>query len=119
MSTVLEKRTSENIWYSIDCTDDLDAAETINSITSIAADQGSLAFAGQVANTVAITYTDGRVAAIGKSIQVQISAGIIPAGQMLPDGRAGIQCTIRAKYHTSEGNDREATILLNLTDKAS
>lgn len=117
--TILEKRTSENKWYSIDCSDDLDASETIQTITGVTADQGGLTFSGQAANAAQITFTDGRVAAIGKAIQLLIGGGAIPSGQKLQDGRAGIQCTIRAKYHTTEGNDREATVLLDLTDEVA
>lgn len=112
----LEKRTSENKWYSIDCTNSLDTAETISSITSIAADQTGLIFSGQKVNTSQCVFSDGTIANIGKVIQVQISGGTITIGQFLKDRRPGVQYTIRANYVTSKGSSAEATVLLNLTD---
>jgi hypothetical protein len=104
----LEKRTSENIWYDIDCTNILDAAELIASITSIAGDQTGLTFTGQQVNTVAINYPDGTTGAIGKVIMVQISGGTIPVGQTVNP------YTVRAIFFTNEGNTREATVILNI-----
>lgn len=109
-SYVLEKRTSESIFYDIDCTNILEVLETITSITSILADQVGLVFAGQAINAVPVTFSDGYSAAIGKVISVQISGGVIPTPQV------NQLYTIRALFVTSEGNTREATVLLNVTN---
>lgn len=119
MTAILEKRTSETVWYDFDCTDLLNASETITGTPAVTADQSGLTFGTAVVNSQAITYPDGRVAAIGKVARVQIGGGTIPAGSKLADGRAGQQYTIRAKFSTTDGsNQREATVLLNVTDKA-
>ena len=109
-SYVLEKRTSESIFYDIDCTNILDAPETIEEITSIESDQEGLTFLGQAINVAPITFPDGITAAIGKVISVQISGGVIPTPQV------NQLYTIRALFSTSEGNIREATVLLNVTN---
>lgn len=110
---ILEKRTSESLWYDIDCTDVLNPGETVSIITSVLGDEVGLTFGAPVSNTATVTYSDGRVAAIGKVIQVQISAGVVPAG------KTSLLYTIRAKFLSSAGNSREATVLLNVTDRAS
>jgi hypothetical protein len=107
---VLEKRTSESIWYDIDCTLILDPGETITSITTIEADQPGLNFAGQAINPDPVVFPDGSTALAGKVISVQISGGIIPAPQV------NQLYTIRAIFNTSENNIREATVLLNVTN---
>ena len=107
---VLEKRTSEAIWYDIDCTNILDPLETIDTITSVESDQAGLVFTAPAVNTVPVTFPDGIIAAIGKVISVQISEGVIPAQQV------NQLYTIRAIFETSELNTREATVLLNVTN---
>jgi hypothetical protein len=109
-SYVLEKRTSEIIFYDIDCTNILDTIETIISITSFSADQTGLTFAGQAINSVPVDFPDGYSAAIGKVISVRISGGVIPTPQV------NQLYTIRALFVTSESNTREATVLLNVTN---
>jgi hypothetical protein len=109
-SYVLEKRTSESIFYNIDCTNILDGIEIITSITSIGSDQAGLIFTGETINLVPVTFSDGAIAAIGKVISVQISGGVIPTLQV------NQLYTIRAIFVTSENNIREATVLLNVTD---
>ena len=109
-SYILEKRTSEAIYYDIDCTYILDALEVITSVTSVEADQLGLSLLGPAINADPITFPDGTVAAIGKVISVQISEGVIPAPQI------NQLYTIRALFTTNEGNTREATVLLNVTD---
>lgn len=109
-SYVLEKRTSEIIFYDIDCTNILDTIETITSVTSVSADQTGLTFAGQAINSVPVDFPDGYSAAIGKVISVQISGGVIPSPQV------NQLYTIRAIFVTSESNTREATVLLNVTN---
>jgi hypothetical protein len=107
---VLEKRTSESIFYDLDCTQILDATEVITSITSIESDQEGLVFDNWAVNAVPITFPDKVVAAIGKVISVQISGGVIPAPQV------NQLYTIRALFETSKYNTREATVLLNVTN---
>ena len=109
-SYVLEKRTSEAIFYDLDCTNILDPLEVIQTINTIESDQDGLVFAGQAINPEPVTFPDGFVAAIGKVISVQISEGIIPAPQV------NQLYTIRAIFNTSENNTREATVLLNVTN---
>ena len=109
-SYVLEKRTSEAIFYDLDCTNILDPLETIQTINTIESDQDGLVFAGQAINPDPVTFPDGSVAAIGKVISVQISEGIIPTPQV------NQLYTIRAIFNTSENNTREATVLLNVTN---
>ena len=109
-SYILEKRTSEAIYYDIDCTYILNAGETITSITSILADQLGLVMIGAAVNTTVIIFSDGQTAAIGKCISVQISEGIIP------DPQINQLYTIRALFETNQGNTREATVLLNVTN---
>lgn len=107
---VLEKRTTESIWYDIDCTNLLETAEIIDSITSVTSDQTGLTFLGPATNPVPITFPDGVVAPARKVISVQISGGTIEPPQI------NQLYTIRALFHTNEGNTREATVLLNVTN---
>jgi hypothetical protein len=109
-SYILEKRTSESIFYDIDCTNILDVSETITSITSIDSDQEGLIFLAQAINEDPVTFPDGIIAAIGKVISVQISGGVIPTPQV------NQLYTIRALFVSSEANTREATVLLNVTN---
>lgn len=107
---VLEKRTSEAIWYDIDCSNILDPLETILTIGSITADQEGLTFSSPAINSVPVVFPNGYTAAIGKVISVQISGGIIPAPQI------NQLYTIRPIFSTSESNTKEATVLLNVTN---
>lgn len=107
---VLEKRTYDSRIFDIDCTDLLDTAETISSVATVTADQGGLSFGVPATNGAAVTYPDGRTAAIGKVIQVAISGGEIPAGL------GELECTIRARFATSINPQLEATAVLRLTD---
>lgn len=107
---VLEKRTAEIIWYDIDCTNLLDPIETITSITSVTSDQTGLTFLGPAINPDPITFPDGVTAPAGKVISVQISGGTIEPPQI------NQLYTIRALFVTNEGNTREATVLLNVTN---
>jgi hypothetical protein len=107
---VLEKRTAESIWYDIDCTNLLDAIETITTITSVASDQIGLTFLAPAVNPAPITFPDKVVAPAGKVISVKISGGVIEPPQV------NQLYTIRALFVTNEGNTREATVLLNVTN---
>ena len=109
-SYILEKRTSESIWYDIDCTYILDTLETITSITSVTSDQLGLTLLAPAVNPNPITFPDGQIAAAGKVISVQISGGIIS------DPQINQLYTIRALFETTESNTREATVLLNVTN---
>ncbi|MDN8617858.1 hypothetical protein [Variovorax ginsengisoli] len=110
MGKVLDKRTADSRVYDIDCTDLLATGETISSVTSVTADQGTLTFGSPSINAAPIAYADGRTAAIGKVIQVQISAGTIPTGQ------SNLQCTVRALFATNVSPAVEATVVLRLID---
>jgi len=107
---ILEKRTSEIIWYDIDCTNLLDTNETITSILSITADQEGLVFSASAVNSSPVTFPDGITAPAGKVISVQISEGVVPTGS------TNQIYTIRPLFDTNEGNTREATVLLNVTN---
>ena len=107
---ILEKRTTESIWYNIDCTNILNTTEIITSITSITSDQAGLTFSGSAINGAPITFPDNYTAAIGKVISVYISEGIVPTGA------TNQIYTIRPIFETNETNIREATVLLNVTN---
>lgn len=107
---VLEKRTSESIWYDIDCSLLLDPTEVILTIDSIAADQEGLTFSGQAINSTPVTFPDGYIARSSTVISVMIEGGIIPTPQV------NQLYTIRALFNTNENNTREATVLLNVTN---
>ena len=77
---ILEKRTTESIWYDIDCTNILDTNEIITSITSITSDQSGLVFTAPAINNAPVTFPNEIVAAVGKVISVYISQGIVPSG---------------------------------------
>ena len=109
-SYVLEKRTSEAIFYDLDCTNILDPLEVIQTINTIESDQEGLTFSGQAINPDPVTFPNGFVADVGKVISVQIAGGIISAPQV------NQLYTIRAIFNTSENNTREATVLLNVTN---
>lgn len=109
-SYILEKRTSESIYYDIDCTYILDTLEIIETVVSVTADQAGLVLLAPAINPEPIVFPDKQVAAAGKVISVQISEGIIPTPQI------NQLYTIRALFETSEGNTREATVLLNVTN---
>ena len=107
---ILEKRTTEVIWFDINCTNILDTTEVITSITSITADQSGLVFTAPAINSQPVTFPDGTTAAVGKVISVQISAGTVPSGS------TNQFYTIRPIVVTNEGNTREPTVILNVTN---
>lgn len=107
---ILEKRTTEVIWYDIDCSNILDTSEIITSITSIEADQAGLIFTAPAINSETVTFSDGTIAVAGKVIAVQISRGDVISGT------TNQLYTIRPLFVTNEGNTREATVLLNVTN---
>lgn len=107
---ILEKRTDEIIWYDIDCTNLLNIGEIITSITSVTADQSGLTFTAPAINPAPVTFPDGITAAIGTVISVQISNGVVPTGA------TNQIYTIRPLFVTNQGNTREATVLLNVTN---
>jgi len=105
---ILEKRTSEIIWYDLDCTNILDPLEKILNIISVTADQTGLTFNAPAVNGSEVIFSDGTIGEIGKVISVQISGGVIPAPQL------NQLYTIRALFFTDGNNTREATVLLNV-----
>jgi hypothetical protein len=107
---ILQKRTTEDIWYNIDCTNLLEPLEVIDTITSITADQAGLTFAGATVNTVPVTFPDGYIGAIGQVISVYISGGVVLSGDTYQT------YTIRPVFTTNAGNIRESTVLLNVTN---
>lgn len=119
MSQILEKRTYDARRYDIVCTGLLADAETIASVASIAADQGALTFGTGVINNLPVPYDNGVTVAVGKVIQVEISAGAIPKGaDSMNLGVPNLLCTVRARFTTSlSPNQVEATLLLLLRDQ--
>lgn len=118
MSQILEKRTYDARLYDFPCAPILATGETITTIGSVTADQGTLVFGTPVKNSAPITYPDGSVAAIGTVVQVEISAGTIPAGaDSMGKGFPNLLCTVRARFTTSASNQLEATVLLLLVDR--
>jgi hypothetical protein len=107
---ILQKRTTEDIWYNIDCTNLLEPLETITTVTGITSDQTGLTFSGAAINNTPITFPDGYVALPGKVISVFISDGIVL------DGETNQIYTIRPVFTTNAGNTRESTVLLNVTN---
>ena len=109
----LEKRTADAALYDFDCSTLLASGETVSSITSLTGDKGDLTFGIPIVNTVAITYPDETIGAIGQVVQVRISGGTIPVGQ------TSILCPVRMVVVTSVGNTIEATGVIRLMDHAS
>lgn len=110
----LEKRSSESVIFDVDCSQLLASGETISSVSSVSATPSGLSFGLPVVNTAPVTYTDAfgstRTAAIGKVVQVQISAGSIPANAQTQD------FIVRVKVVTSLNPLVEATVRLRLND---
>lgn len=106
----LEKRSFDQRIFDINCSALLDSTETISSVTSVAADSAGLTFGTPLVNTALVSYADGSTAAIGKVIQVRISAGTIPAGMDYA------LYTVRAKFVTNVNPALEATVLLRVQD---
>jgi len=107
---ILEKRTTEEIWFDIDCTNILNDSEIIASISSIDSDQAGLIFLGEAINPNPVNFSDGHQAKAGSVISLQIKGGIIQASQ------TNQLYTIRAVFVTNESNIKEATVLLNVTN---
>jgi|ERR1019366_2644455 hypothetical protein len=84
---MLSKPTYDSRLYDLPCAGIMQANETIATIVSITCDQGALTFGTPAINSAVTSYG----APIGTVIQVQISAGTIPAGM------ASLPCTITAK----------------------
>lgn len=111
---MLEKYAGESALFDIDCSNLLASGETITGTPTMSylptglngADQ--LTFGTPVVNTQAVTYSDGRVAAIGKAIQVRISGG---TAKNAKDARA---YSIKATFSTSAGNTLVAAASLNV-----
>jgi hypothetical protein len=120
MTQVLEKRTYDARLYDIVCTGLLADAEVVTQVVSVTADQGALTFGAPNINTVPIAYPSG-TAAIGKVIQVEISAGTITKGaDSMNLGLPNLMCTVRARFKTNlSPNQIEATLLLLLRDQPS
>jgi len=115
----LEKRTYDARLYDIDCSKLLSLGEVVATVVSVAADQGELVFGAPLVNPVPISYQNNVTAAIGKVIQVEISAGTIPPGSD-SEGRGvpNLDCTVRARFTTNYSpNQIEATVCLVLCDQ--
>lgn len=111
MSQILEKRTADNRWYNIDCSQLLGVGETITSVGTITADQGGMTFGAGIVNTVPVTDPKtGLTAPIGQVVQVQISGGTVPSGVQYLD------CFVRAPLTTSVNPLVEATVTCRLTN---
>jgi hypothetical protein len=113
MADVLEKRTSEEALYDIDCSRMLPDGVTIVQVLSITATPDTspdeLAFGTPAVNVGAIEYDD-HTAAIGTVIQVLISGGSVPAGRESRD------YTVRCLFETTVDPVLEATVVLRVDD---
>ncbi|WP_431276262.1 hypothetical protein ACQ858_08415 [Variovorax ureilyticus] len=114
MIDICEKRTSEDLFYTIDCTPLLDPNETIlQVIGNITADQGNLTFGTPSINVAQIVTKDRRIIAARKAIQVEISGGALA-------GRSVLHCYVRPVISTTLDGvtvynpKREPTVLLRL-----
>lgn len=79
----LDIRSNDNRWFDIDCSDLLDAAETIVSFSAPAEDPGGpgLTYGTPVVNQAPISYPLlGRVAQIGKALQMKVQGAVLAAG---------------------------------------
>lgn len=110
---MLEKYPGESALFDIDCTNLLASGETITGTPTMAqlpaltgGDQ--LTFGTPVVNGAPVTYSDGRVAATGKAIQVRISAGTA-TNSVDPRSYA-----VKATFTTSAGNTLVAKATLNV-----
>lgn len=94
----LEKYPGSSELYDFDFTDLLASDETlltVDSVTALPALIGAdaLTFGSKTINTVAVTYPDGVVAAIGKVVQVRVMGGTAEAGQPKRNYAVAITCT--------------------------
>lgn len=110
---VLEKRTSEEALYDIDCSRLLQAGVTITDVHAITAtpdtSPDALTFGTPTVNASAIEYED-HTAPIGTVIQVLIGGGSIAAGRESRD------YIVRATFETASDPVLEATVVLRLDD---
>jgi hypothetical protein len=107
----IEKYPAESTIFDFDCSEILAASETITGTPALAflpalTGGDGLSFGAPVVNPAPVTYSDGRVVAIGKVIQVRISAGTATSTK---DRRS---YAVRATFATSAGNTLVAKALL-------
>jgi hypothetical protein len=107
---ILQKRTYDSHSFDCICTNLLDLGATVATVNSVTADQGGFTFGVTSTNPSTAFYEDGTVAVAGSVIQVQISGGTIPSYL------SAIMCTVRIRFTDTQGNELEATVLINLTD---
>lgn len=110
---MLEKFPGESAVFDIDCSYLLATAETITGTPTMAqlpvlTGGDALTFGAPVVNTEAVTYADGRVAAIGKVVQVRISGGTSASDQ------TNRTYAVTATFSTSAGNTLVAKALLDV-----
>ena len=113
MQQILEKRSYDSRLFDIVCTGILNANETVQSVTSASSDEGDLVFGPGVPNGAPVVYPDGTSAGAGQVVQIPISGGKPTAGQQSK------LYTVRVRFVTSAGYQREATVQLRVTDKPS
>lgn len=111
---MLEKYPGESAMFDIDCSNLLASGETITGTPTMAytpngmAGGDALTFGTPTVNATPVTYPDGRVAAVGKAIQVRISGG---TARGTKDGR---KYAVRATFDTSAGQTLVASAMLNV-----
>lgn len=108
---IIELRTRDQRHIDLDCSDLLDAAETITSVGQIMDDAGVLVFGAGAVNASPTTYKDGRVVPAGKVIQVLVSGAVVATGE-----KATLY-TARALLVTSRDPAVDATFELLATDR--
>lgn len=119
LTRYLDKRTFDNRLFDVDCTDLLDDDEAIVSATVKYDGQTPydgtppLTFGEPMVNPAPMNYPlIGRVAAIGKALQVRIGGGFLPMGE------PSRMYTLRFLLATTINPQLEATVQLRLTDSA-
>lgn len=110
---ILEKRTYDDLPFSILCASLLAPGATVSAVNTVLCDPSSagLTFGTPIINSAQVTFPDGTIAPANTVIQVKIGGGAIPIQTV------SLICTIRAQYTDSNGYQQEATAQLNLTDQ--
>lgn len=108
---MLEKFPAESALFDLDCTELLDDGETITGTPTMSflpalGGGDALTFGTPAVNAAPVTYNDGRVAAIGKVVQVRISGGTSEATQRQR------YYSVAATFTTTAGNTLVAKALL-------
>lgn len=97
----LEKYPGSSDLYDIDCSGLLAVAETLTAVTDVFAlpalsGADALTFGTRTINTAQVTFPDGKVAEIGKVIQLRVLGGTAEADQPKRNYSIILTCTTSA-----------------------